>query len=176
MYHNSNNKHLAINYNILQWNVRSLTARLPSLQNLLSVYKCSFIILSETWLLPSRPLHIPNFKIFRSDRPDGYGGVAIATHNSFKTKLIPIDDFTRNRLTNYKIDLIGVEVVLTDASSPLKIWSGYIPNNINVPFLIWQSLFNLVTHNSLLCGDFNAFHPAWGSNSFSRRGNHIYIT
>jgi hypothetical protein len=92
MYHNISNNHLAFNFNILQWNVRSLTARLPSLQNLLSVHKCSIAIISEIWILPSRLLYIPNFKIFRIDRPDGYGDVAIAIHNSFKTKLIPIDD------------------------------------------------------------------------------------
>jgi len=54
-----------LNYvNIIQWNVRSL----PSLQNLLSYHKCSIALLSETWLLPSRSLSIPNFKIYRSDQ------------------------------------------------------------------------------------------------------------
>lgn len=138
------------------------------------MHKCSIAIISKTWLLPLRILNTPNFKTFRTDRPDGYGGVVIAIHNYFKTKLIPIDDFIRNRLTSYKIDLIGVEVVLTDVSAPLKIWSCYIPNNINVPFLLWQFFFNLVTYNFFLCGDFNAFHPAWGSNSFSCRGYLIY--
>jgi len=91
-------KHPTINYNILQWNVRSLTARLPSLQNLLSVQKCSIVIISETWLLPSRLLNLPNLKIFRTDRPDGYGGVAIAIHNSFKTKLIPIEGLYQKQI------------------------------------------------------------------------------
>lgn len=52
--------------------------------------------------------------------------------------------------------------------------SCYIPNNINVPIDLWLTIFNLVTRNPLLCGDFNAFHPLWGSNTFSLRGNHIY--
>uniref|UniRef100_A0A2S2Q9W9 Endonuclease/exonuclease/phosphatase domain-containing protein n=1 Tax=Sipha flava TaxID=143950 RepID=A0A2S2Q9W9_9HEMI len=37
-------------------------------------------------------------------------------------------------------------------------------------------LFKLVTQNSLLCGDFNAFHPAWGSILAPHRGNQIYDT
>jgi len=117
MYHNINKRNVETNYNILQWNVRSLTARLPSLQNLLTVQKCSIAIISETWLLPSRLQNIPNFKTYRTDRPDGYGGVAIAIQNSIKFKLIPIDDIFRNRLFNYKIDLIGVVVVVSDAST-----------------------------------------------------------
>lgn len=47
--------------NILQWNVKSLPARINSLQNLLAHYKCSIAILSETWLLPSRVFNIPQF-------------------------------------------------------------------------------------------------------------------
>ena len=147
------------NFNILQWNVRSLTARLPSLQYLLANQKYSIAILSETWLLPSRSTKIPHFRTFRCDRPDGYGGVAIAIHNSFKSKLKPIDMTTKNSLIRFKIDLIGIEISKTDLPFPLKVWSCYIPSSSNVPSNLWLILFKLVTQNSLLCGDFNAFHP-----------------
>lgn len=97
----SSNKYIPCNHNkitnIIQWNVRSLPARLPTLQHLLFEYKCSVALLSETWLLPTRSLTIPQFKTYRFDRPDGYGGVAIVIHNSLKSKLIPIDIPTRNR-------------------------------------------------------------------------------
>jgi len=121
MSQNFNNKYLINNYNILQWNVRSITARLPSLQHLLTTHKCSIAILSETWLLPSRTFKLPDFKTFRFDRPDGYGGVAIAIHNSFKTNLIPINDIYRDRLSHHNIDLIGVEVLGSDSSNSFKI-------------------------------------------------------
>jgi len=150
MSQNFNNKYLINHYNILQWNVRSITARLPSLQHLLTTHKCFIAILSETWLLPSRTFKLPYFKTFRFDRPDGYGGVAIAIHNSFKTNLIPIIDITRDRLSHHNIDLIGVEVLESDSSNPLKLWSCYIPNNINVPINLWQTIFNLVTRNSTM--------------------------
>ncbi|KAL4119211.1 hypothetical protein QTP88_012055 [Uroleucon formosanum] len=42
--------------------------------------------------------------------------------------------------------------------------------------MVWDSLFSLVRQNSFLGGDFNAFHPAWGSHTLSRRGNLIYDT
>lgn len=47
------------NFNIMQWNVSNLTARLPSLQYLLASQKYSIAILSETWLLPTRSTKIP---------------------------------------------------------------------------------------------------------------------
>ncbi|KAL4142166.1 hypothetical protein QTP88_004679 [Uroleucon formosanum] len=157
------------------WNVRSLPARLPSLLFLLSAQKCSIAILSETWLIPSRSITIPSFNTYRSDRPDGYGGAAVAIHHSIKSRLIPIDIVARNNFYKHKIDIIGVEIEL-DSQPPLGIWSCYIPSSSNVPFNIWQSLFSLISRNSVLCGDFNSFHPAWGSDSASHRGNVIYNT
>lgn len=73
------------------------------------------------------------------------------------------------------IDILGVEI-LFDSLIPLDIWSCYIPSSSNVPFNIWQTLLSLISRNSLLCGDFNSLHPAWGSDSTSHRGNIIYNT
>jgi len=162
--HKNNNSNILKKFtNIIQWNVRSLPARLPSIQHLLSDHKCSIALLSETWLLPSRYLTIPQFKTYRSDRSDGYGGVAIAVHNSLKSKQIPLDVATRNSFTHNKIDIIGIEVHLVNSHPPLKFWSCYIPSNSNVPSNLWRELFNLISHNTLLGGDFNTFHPAWSS-------------
>ena len=160
--------------NILQWNVRSLIARLLTLQHLLSYNKCSIALLSETWLLPTRLFNIPDFSCFRSDREDGYGGAAILIHKSMRSRSIPIDVITRNSFSNFKIDIVGVEVSLPNSTSPTVFWSCYIPSNTNIPSNIWVSLFSLVKRNSFLGGDFNAFHPAWGSQSISRRGITIY--
>lgn len=133
--------------NILQWNVRSLNVRLPSLQFLLSAKKCSIALLSETWLLPSRSINIPNYVTYRSDRHDGYGRVAIVVHNSVKSKHIPISLATRNDFANYNIDIVGVEVSLPHSFSPLNLWSCYIPSNASIP----------VTGNNLHNITFNLF-------------------
>jgi len=162
--------------NFLQWNVRSLKARLLSLQCVLSCHKCSIALLSETWLLPSRSVNIPNYVSYRSDRHDGYGGAAIIIHNSLMSRPVSIAESTHNNFLKFKIDIVGAEVSLPNSSSPLAIWSCYIPNDSNIPVEVWDSLFSLVRYNSLLGGDFNAFHPAWGSHSSSRRDNLIYDT
>ena len=160
--------------NILQWNVRSLMARLPSLQYVLSCNKCSIALLSETWLLPARSINISNYVSYRSDRQDGYGGSAIIIHNSLRSRPISIVETIRNSFLNFKIDIVGAEVFLPNSSSSLRIWSCYIPSDPNIPAVIWDSLFSLVRRNSFLGGDFNAFHSAWGSHSISRRGNLLY--
>jgi len=146
--------------NIIQWNVRSLPARLPSLQHLLNDHKRSISLLSETWLLPSRSFSIQQFKTYRSDRPDGYGGVAIVIHKSLKSKIIPIDPVIRSRFNNLKVDIIGVEIILSESYPLLKVWSCYLPSSSNIPINILQDLCTFVSHNTLLCGNFNAFHSA----------------
>ncbi|VVC38002.1 Endonuclease/exonuclease/phosphatase [Cinara cedri] len=124
-----------------EWNVRCLSARLPSLIYLLSAQKGLVATLFETWLIPSRYMNIPSFRIHRSDRPDGFGGVAVAIHHSLKSRLIPIDMTTRDNFYKHKIDAIGIEIVL-DTQPPLEIWSCYIPSSSNVPFNICPILYN----------------------------------
>lgn len=93
--------------NILQWNVRSLTARLPTLHYALSSNKCYIALLSETWLLPTRSINIPNYASYRSDRQDGYGGAAILIHNSLRSRSVTIFEAILNSFLNFKIDIVG---------------------------------------------------------------------
>ncbi|XP_025418813.1 uncharacterized protein LOC112689354 [Sipha flava] len=164
------------NINILQWNVRSLPARLPSLLHLLTLTKCSIAILSETWLSPTRKFNIPQFNLVRSNCPDGYGGVAIATHVSLKFRKVDIEANLIQTFARYKIDVIGVEIDNGVNVSPLSVWSCYIPNDSTIPSSVWNSLFQLTKNNCIFSGDFNAHHPAWGSTFSSHRRNEIYET
>lgn len=162
--------------NILQWNVRSLPARSPSLQHLLSSSKCSIALLSETWLLPSRKFNIPHFNLFRSDRPDGYGGSAIATHTSLNARVINLNPTLKQSFRDHKIDLTGIEVLNFKNFPVISFWSCYIPNDSKISLALWESFFQLASSNCFIVGDFNAHHPAWGSSFASRRGNMIYNT
>jgi len=162
------------NFTIIQWNVRSLPSRLPCLQHLLSYHKCSIALLSETLALKLTIPYNSTVQTYRSGRSDGYGGAAIAVHNSLKFNQIPLDIAIRNRFIHHKIDIIGIEVHLANSHPPLKCWSCYIPINSNVPSNLWREFFNLISHNTLLGGDFNAFHSAWGSELASCRGSQTY--
>lgn len=162
--------------NILQWNVRSLPARAPSIQHLLASSKCSIALISETWLLPSRKLNIPHFNLFRADRPDGYGGAAIATHSSLKVRSIEIDQNLKLAFSTNKIDILGIEVLNIKNFPSISFWSCYIPGDSHITPGLWNSLFQLGTGNFFICGDFNSHHQAWGSSYSSRRGSMIYDT
>ncbi|CAH2101782.1 unnamed protein product [Euphydryas editha] len=68
--------------NIMQWNAQSLRPKLLSLEQILYKEKIHIAGLSETWLTPDTNLRINGYNIYRRDRPDSYGGVAIAVHTS----------------------------------------------------------------------------------------------
>jgi hypothetical protein len=54
---------------------------------------------------------IPHFNIFRSDRPDGYGGSAIATHVSLNVRENVINATLKQSFSNHKIYIIGIKVL-----------------------------------------------------------------
>ncbi|KAL4082906.1 hypothetical protein QTP88_029560 [Uroleucon formosanum] len=156
--------------------ISSLPARCPSVQHLLASSKCSVALISETWLSPSRNLHIPHFNIFRADRQDGYGGTAIATHSSLKVRPIELNPYLQRVFSINKIDIVGIEVLNIKNPPSISFWSCYIPGDSMISLDVWDSLFKLGTNNFFFGGDFNAHHPAWGSTYTSRRGNIIHDT
>lgn len=52
-------------------------AKLRELELLLSQEKVHICIISETWLEPDSALRISGYNIYRQDRFDSYGGVAV---------------------------------------------------------------------------------------------------
>lgn len=74
-------------------------------------------------LLPTRSFKIPYYNLFRSDRLDGYGGAAIATHNLLKVRIININPNLKTSFLNNKIDLVGTEVLNTQTSKNISFWS-----------------------------------------------------
>lgn len=121
-------------------------------------------------------LQYSSFNIFRCDRLDDYAGSAIAVHSSLKSKVITLDPILQNRFTEKKVNIVGVELLKSINFPSISIWSCYVPSDTHIPTDLWQLLFNFISPSSLLCGDFNSFHPSWGSSYSSSRGTHIYDT
>ena len=162
------------NYRILQWNVRSIRARSLDLASILHSEECSIALLSETWLRPGQKFSLPHFNLVRSDRYDGYGGVAIAAHQSIHIKMIPIDNLLKHSLLCQSIDLVGIEA-FTNSNNSLFLWSLYIPPSSNPPTALLNSIFQLIGTNSILGGDVNGHHPTWdNNNNINHRGDSIY--
>ncbi|KAL5239738.1 hypothetical protein ACI65C_007148 [Semiaphis heraclei] len=159
--------------------IKFLSPKLPDNLNLASVLhseECSFALLSETWLRPGQKFSFPHFNLVRSDRLDGYGGVAIAAHQSIHIKTLPIDNLLKNNLLCQSIDLVGIEAFINSNYS-LFLWSLYIPPSSNPSTALLNSIFQLIGTNSILGGDVNGHHPTWdNNNNLNHRGDSIYNT
>jgi len=94
----------------LQWNVRSIKARLLDLNSLVAAYPCPILFLFETWLLPNARFKLNNYHIFRSDRPDGYGDSAVAILKGRQSHTIPLLISLSISLVQHDISLVDVEL------------------------------------------------------------------
>lgn len=65
-----------------QWNSQSLAPKKLEFETLLDQEKISVCVLSETWLDYGTNLRINGYNIYRNDRDDGYGGVAVIIRHS----------------------------------------------------------------------------------------------
>ncbi|KAL4098943.1 hypothetical protein QTP88_023450 [Uroleucon formosanum] len=154
------------------WNCRSLRARHNDFSFVLAENKCQCALLSETWLLPNSRISIPKYHVFRQDRHDGYGRVAIVTHQSINSKRFSLNDNIRHMLELHSIDIIGIEITINDKT--LDLWSIYTPPSSNPFSETFNNIFSLMNQSSLIGGDFNGHHPVWGSSISDFRGNLIH--
>ena len=131
---------------LLQWNVRSVSKNRTDLSFLANKHDIDIAILSETWLLPNQNFTFSGYRVYRSDRHDGYGGSAILIKKSIAAAEIPID--TKN--SKFQATCIKLKNL-----SLISIYNS--PSNI----LSDQQLNNLISNIDspfLLLGDFNFHH------------------
>lgn len=155
--------------NILQWNTRSLSARLIDIPYILSSNSVSVALFSETWLFPNRRINIPGYRLVRDDRPDGYGGAAIAIKNSIKFRVLNINPELYRSFASFNINLVGVKI-LCNNNSGLDIWSCYIPPHSNVSQTAVNNIFKVMSNYFIFGGDINGHHSCWGSNRNDNQG------
>lgn len=146
--------------NIVQWNCQSLVPKFSELDLYLHREKVHICILSETWLSYEQQLNISDFSIFRKDRADGYGGLAILVHHSIGCVLKNLQ-FTYNNIDTICIELLNC--------SKLKYVIGvYSPPNVPVNNRDYEELFSHFSEKTLIAGDFNAHHAAWSYTTDAR--------
>ena len=125
--------------NILQWNSQSLKPKTHSLDALLAQEKIHIVIVSETWLNPEVYLNMRGYNIYRKDRNDSYGGVAIIIHKSIQSQVCPIS------LTNIGIEIICVKIL--NCKSLEYVVSIYCPSSVCTSPSDWDNIFSLVPKN-----------------------------
>lgn len=156
---------------ILQININSLNNSInkTELELILNKEDIQIACIQETWLLPKQELIIKDYNIYRKDREDGYGGVAIACKNNLRTRLIEFDTW---------LETVIVETMIN--SKKIVIASIYMTNPINgkTPKDTQYELEYLIEfldtfENSLIMGDFNGKSSMWGNDINDGRGKII---
>ncbi|CAH2105151.1 unnamed protein product [Euphydryas editha] len=155
----------SFNINIIQWNAQSLKPKLIDFELLLNQKNIHLAILSETWLDPSDNINLSGYNIYRKDRHDSYGGVAIISHKSLKTYAVPIS------VTNSGIEIVHIKIINCKLIN--NIISVYCPSSVRTSQTDWENLFAKFPKNSLIAGDFNGHHASW-SNKINSRGNQLF--
>lgn len=110
-------------------------------------------------------MNINGYNVYRHDRFDSYGGVAILTHKSINTV------FKRVSIRNSGIEIIQVQIL--NCKLLKSIYSIYCPSSVTVSSADWDELFSLSSSNSIIAGDFNGHHVCW-SNKSDTRGEQIF--
>lgn len=151
--------------NIFQWNAQSLKTKLIDFDVLLNREKVHIAVISETWLNEDDNIRISGYNIYRQDRSDGYGGVAIVSHHSVRTEVC--HTFSNNS------DIECLHVKIHNCNNIDNIYAIYCPPSAHTTQRDWENLFSRMTLRSLILGDFNGHHHSW-SNKTDRRGNQIF--
>ncbi|VVD05632.1 unnamed protein product [Leptidea sinapis] len=154
-------KNIVRTLNLLQWNAQSLRPKLKEFE-----LKIHIAFISETWLQAESVLNVNSFNIFRKDRHDSNGGVAIIVHRS----IIIVQEYHGNT-SNNSIEIISLK--LLNCSDIKNVVSIYCSSSVRTVVSDWENIFSAFTSKSIIVGDFNAHHSCW-SNRSDTRGTQIY--
>nr|CAI5820850.1 unnamed protein product [Callosobruchus analis] len=153
------------NLNIVQWNARSAIANHNLLKNLISDTKADIVILSETWYKSIHNITLRGYNVIRKDRGDGKGGVAIFLRNNIPFKQISFENLTSN------LEICGVDITYDNTN--ISVMSAYKPPNVTISTNDYIEVFSRLQPTSIVGGDFNGHHVAWGSSINNAAGNNL---
>lgn len=147
--------------NTFQWNAQSIRPKSTSFEQLLIQEKVHIAVLCETWLEKESNFNITGYNIFRLDRQDGYGGVAIFAHISITAHIC------NTYQSNPGIETLHIKI--SNCESVENIIAVYCPSNIRTCPRDWDSIFSITSRKTLILGDFNGHHTNWSCKNDQRR-------
>ena len=138
---------------IVNWNANGIFAknnhRVQLLTDFLQEYSVDIAPITETHATTKNKLYVPNFSVYRCDRPNScFGGVPTLVQNSIRHKAISHPTPT--------LESCGVEIIFNNKL--LNIITCYSPsdkkNLSEIPLLFKEGI------PTVLAGDFNAKHES----------------
>ena len=135
----------------LQWNIRSCYTNRNDLNILIKDYNPDIIFLQETWLKYNYSFGLKNFNIYRNDREDGNGGVAVLYKNYIHLEIVEsnIQIFP----PNFQFQVVKL--------SNLTFINVYCPPNIQIKKEEWKEFVKSLESPKVIVGNFNGHNPAW---------------
>lgn len=148
--------------NLLSWNAQAISNydKLFELNLLLKGCDIDILCLQETFLNGDQKVFLNGYKTFRRDRGSHGGGVAIAVKKDIKCK--QIDSFRTSHIEN-------VAILLEADSRQILMVSAYSPSYSRDLADDIKLLFSL-PFETIVLGDLNARHSAWGCSNNNRAG------
>ena len=143
---------------IFVWNCRSLLTNIIEFKRFINQSNPHIICLCETWLKLSDNLKFPEYNIFRKDRFGKGGGVAIMVRRSLQSR-------NHNNFNYFDGGILETLVIQVQVNNTwADICSIYNPCK-NISEAEFLHYFENLSQNAIICGDFNAHHPIWSSNT-----------
>ncbi|GBM55800.1 putative RNA-directed DNA polymerase from transposon BS, partial [Araneus ventricosus] len=157
---------------IVFWIANGVRNRSADIRNFLEEHSPDIFLIQETKLRPEINFSIPNYDVYRTDRPQQNnaptqgGGTGILIKKS-----LPHHHITTSQL--HFVEATSITLNLTNKEQ-FTVTSIYIPPDTN-PTLYTLDLENLIQlgPNPIICGDFNAQHQNWGSPINTPRGKEL---
>ncbi|GBN47681.1 putative RNA-directed DNA polymerase from transposon BS [Araneus ventricosus] len=158
--------------NIVFWNANGVRNRSADIRNFLEEHSPDIFLIQETKLRPEINFCIPNYDVYRTDRPQRNnaptqgGGTGILIKKSLPHHHIPTPQL-------HFVEATAVSLNLTN-KEPFTLTSIYIPPDTD-PTLYTLDLETLIQlgPNPTICGDFNAQQQNWGSLINTTRGKEL---
>lgn len=151
---------------VMHWNCQGITKLSESVQLHLFLKENSvdILMLNETFLKPEHNLILPGYKLYRNDRINKGGGVAIAIRSSIKHT--PQSSFPTKLFENtcLSIKINNSEVMFVAAYCP----------KYTADFLNDLKLLTSTTGDFFVLGDFNAHHPSWNCAEANTAGRLLF--
>lgn len=146
---------------LMQWNIHSFNSNKVNLLLFMKEHQPDLVFMSETWMSPRHTMNISGYFNVRSDRKDGYGGLAIAIKHNINIAVI-----------NLNLDIIPKEIQMLAISveKKLTILSIYCPPTFTITLDMWTHIINKLEPPYIILGDLNANSMWWGSGKTNRNG------
>ena len=141
---------------ILQWNARSLNSNSAFLKTIIADgdQKPDIICIQETFFTSRNKFSLQGYSILRLDRKSPRGGAAILIKSSISYSELK---------TPKNVESLGIQIYSNVGK--INIYNVYNPGiDIN------KEEYELFFRGDIICGDFNAHNPIWGSKLLNKRG------